>query len=149
MIALTAITSLVLPQMIEHDSGAILNVSSTAGFQPLPRQAVYAASKAYVTSLSQALSQELKNTGVSATVLCPGPTRTEFFGERQADLEQDSPGWAWQTAADCAHDGIDAMFKGRRIVIPRAVNRVGVYSAKVSPTRMTVAVLDKMWPMGK
>lgn len=147
--ALTAMTSLVLPHMLEADRGAILNVASTAAFQPIPRQAVYAASKAYVTSLSQALSQELRDTGVSVTVLCPGPTRTEFFGEKQQSIEDSSPGWAWQTAEECARDGLDAMFKQKRIVIPRAVNRAGVYSAKLSPTRMTVEVLDRFWPMGK
>lgn len=147
--ALTAMTSLCLPHMLEAKSGAILNVSSTASFQPIPRQAVYAATKAYVSSLSQALSQELRGTGVSVTVLCPGPTRTEFFGEKQAAIESDSPDWAWQTAADCARDGLDAMFKQKRVVIPKAVNRVGAVSAKVTPTRLTVEVLDRFWPMGK
>jgi len=147
--ALTAMTGLVLPHMLEASRGAILNVASTAGFQPIPRQAVYAATKAYVVSLSQALSQELRGSGVSVTVLCPGPTRTEFFGDKQESIEADSPDWAWQTAEDCARDGLDAMFKQKRIVIPKAVNRAGVYSAKLSPTRMTVEILDRFWPMGK
>lgn len=147
--ALTAMTSLVLGHMLEAKRGAILNVASTAAFQPIPRQAVYAATKAYVISLSQALSQELRGTGVSVTALCPGPTRTEFFGEKQESIEADSPDWAWQSAEDCARDGLDAMFKQKRVVIPKAVNRAGVYSAKLSPTRMTVEVLDRFWPMGK
>lgn len=147
--ALTAMTTLLLPAMVEAGSGAILNVASTASFQPIPRQAVYAATKAYVTSFSQALAQELRGTGVSITVLCPGPTRTEFFGDKQAEIEADSPGWAWQTAEDCARDGLDAMFKQKRVEIPRAVNRVGAVSAKLTPTRMTVEVLDRFWPMGK
>ncbi|MFT4048291.1 MAG: SDR family oxidoreductase [Solirubrobacterales bacterium] len=147
--ALTAMTGLVLPHMIETGAGAILNVASTASFQPIPRQAVYAATKAYVTSLSQALSQELRGTGVSVTVLCPGPTRTEFFGDKQEAIEEGSPGWAWQTAEDCARDGLNAMFKGKRVEVPRAVNRVGAVSAKLTPTRVTVEVLDRFWPMGK
>jgi short-subunit dehydrogenase len=147
--ALTAMTSLVLPQMLEAGSGAILNVSSTASFQPIPRQSVYAATKAYVTSFSAAMSQELRGTGVSVTVLCPGPTRTEFFGEKQADIESGTPDWAWQSAEDCARDGIDGMFKGKRVVVPKLVNRVGAWSSKVSPTRVTVEVLDRFWPMGK
>lgn len=147
--ALTAMTSLVLPQMIESGSGGILNVASTAAFQPIPRQAVYAATKAYVKSLSQALAQELRGSGVSVTVLCPGPTRTEFFGEKQELIEQSSPGWAWQSAEDCARAGVGGLLKGKRTVIPRGINRVGAISAKLSPTRMTVEVLDRFWPMGK
>lgn len=147
--ALTAITSDLVPGMIERGSGAILNVASTAAFQPIPRQAVYAATKAYVTSFSQALAQEFKGTGVSVTVLCPGPTRTEFFGEKQESIEAESPGWAWQSAEDCAREGLDAMFKQKRVHIPRAVNKAGAYSAKVTPSRMTVEVLDRFWPMGK
>lgn len=147
--ALTALTSLVVTSMVKQKSGAILNVASTAAFQPIPRQAVYAATKAYVTSFSQALAQELKGDGVSVTVLCPGPTRTEFFGEKQEAIEADSPGWAWQSAEDCARAGLDAMFKKKRVEIPRAVNKAGAYSAKVSPSRVTVEVLDRFWPMGK
>jgi short-subunit dehydrogenase len=147
--ALTALTSLVLPHMIEAGSGAILNVASTAAFQPIPRQAVYAATKAYVSSFSQALAQELRPKGVTVTVLCPGPTRTEFFGDKQDAIEGGSPGWAWQTAEECARDGLEGLFKQKRVVIPRAVNRAGALSAKYSPTRVTVEVLDRFWPMGR
>jgi short-subunit dehydrogenase len=149
VVALTALTHAVLPAMVEKSSGAILNVASTAAFQPIPRQAVYAATKAYVLSLSQGLYQELKGSGVSITVLCPGPTRTEFFGERQESIESDSPDWAWQSAEDCAREGIVAMFRQKRVYIPKAVNRVGAYSAKLSPTAMTLEILDRFWPIGK
>jgi short-subunit dehydrogenase len=149
VVALTALTHAVLPAMVEKSSGAILNVASTAAFQPIPRQAVYAATKAYVLSMSQGLYQELKGSGVSITVLCPGPTRTEFFGERQESIESDSPDWAWQSAEDCAREGIDAMFRQKRVYIPKAVNKVGAYSAKLSPTAMTLEILDRFWPIGK
>ncbi len=145
----TAMITLVLPGMLERGHGAVLNVSSTASFQPIPRQAVYAATKSYVTSLSQALAQELRGSGVSMTVLCPGPTRTEFFGEKQQVIESDTPDWAWQSAADCARDGIDGMFKGKRVVVPKIVNQIGAISSKLSPTRLTVEVLDRFWPMGR
>jgi short-subunit dehydrogenase len=147
--AFTAMIDLVLPHMIEAGSGAILNVASTASFQPIPRQAVYAATKAYVSSLSQALAQELAPAGVTITALHPGPTRTEFFGEKQERIESGSPDWVWQTAEDCVRDGLDGMFKQKRMVIPRIVNRAGALSAKYSPTRVTVEVLDRFWPMGK
>ncbi|MGK2878303.1 MAG: SDR family NAD(P)-dependent oxidoreductase [Solirubrobacterales bacterium] len=149
VVALTALTHMVLPPMLEKHAGAIMNVASTAGFQPMPRQAVYAATKAYVLSLSQGLSQEFKGTGVTFTALCPGPTRTEFFGERQQELENDSPDWAWQSAEDCARAGIDAMFRQKRVYIPKAVNKIGAYSGKLAPTRMTLEVLDRVWPVGK
>lgn len=149
VVALTALTHMVLPGMLERKAGAVMNVASTAGFQPMPRQAVYAATKAYVLSFSQGLSQEFKGTGVSFTALCPGPTRTEFFGENQAALESDSPDWAWQSAEDCAREGIDAMFKQKRVHIPKAVNKIGAYSAKVTPTKVTLEVLDRVWPVGK
>lgn len=149
VIALTALTHMVLPDMIERGSGAILNVGSTAGFQPMPRQSVYAASKAFVNSFSQGLAQELRETGVSVTVLCPGPVRTEFFGEDQERFESDSPGWAWQDADECAREGIDAMFKRKRVHVPKAVNKAGALSAKFTPSRLTVEVLDRFWPVGK
>src|SRR5436190_1603655 len=78
MVALTSLTRHLLPQIIANKRGAILNVSSSAGFLPIPGFAVYAATKAYVTSFSEALRAELRGTGVSVCVLCPGPVRTEF-----------------------------------------------------------------------
>lgn len=147
--ALTALTHMVLPGMIERGNGAVLNVASTAAFQPLPRQSVYAATKAYVLSFSQALSKELAGTGVSMTVLCPGPTRTEFFGERQAELEADTPGFTWQTAEDCARDGLDGMFKKKRVVVPKPLNKLSAVSGRYVPTKVTLEVLDRFWPVGK
>ena len=78
IVALTELTKLLLKPMLERGSGKILNVGSTAGFVPGPGMAVYYASKAYVLSFSEALANELEGTGVSVTVLCPGPTGTEF-----------------------------------------------------------------------
>jgi short-subunit dehydrogenase len=147
--ALTALTHMVLPGMIERGSGAILNVASTAAMQPIPRQAVYAGTKAYVLSFSQAVNKELQGTGVSITVLCPGPTRTEFFGERQEEIESEGPGFVWQSAEDCARDGLDGLFKRKRVVVPMALNRVGAISAKYSPTGVTLELLDRFWPIGK
>jgi short-subunit dehydrogenase len=148
-VALVALTHMVLPGMVERGSGAILNVGSTAGFQPMPRQSVYAASKAFVNSFSQGLAQELRNSGISVSVLCPGPVRTEFFGDDQERLESDSPSWAWQNADECAREGIDAMFKRKRVHVPKAVNKAGALSAKFTPARVTVEVLDRFWPVGK
>src|SRR5438445_5872415 len=78
MVALTSLTRHLLPQMIANRRGGILNVSSSAGFLPIPGDAVYAATKAYVTSFSEALRAELRRAGVSVCAVCPGPVRTEF-----------------------------------------------------------------------
>ncbi|MBI5310448.1 MAG: SDR family oxidoreductase [Actinobacteria bacterium] len=148
--ALTMLTHAVLPGMIERRSGAILNVASTAAFQPIPRQAVYAASKSYVLSFSNALGKELAGTGVSVTTLCPGPTKTEFFGpEDMEKYTSSTPGMFWQTSAECARDGVDGLFKRKRVVIPKAVNRIGAFSGAHTPTSVTLEVLDRFWPVGK
>lgn len=147
--ALTALSHEVVQGMLERGNGAILNVASTAAFQPIPRQSVYAATKSYVLSFSQSQTKELGPRGVVVSVLCPGPVRTEFFGERQAEIEADSPGWAWQSAEDCARDGIDGLFKHKRVIVPKAINRIGAVSGRHSPPGLTMEVLDRFWPIGK
>lgn len=149
VVALVALTHEVLPGMIERGSGAVLNVASTAAFQPMPRQAVYAATKAFVLSFSNAIGKELKDTGVSVTALCPGPTRTEFFGEKMEELTGSTPGIFWQSAAECAHDGVDGLFKRKRVVIPKTINRIGALSASYTPTPVTLELLDRLWPVGR
>ncbi len=113
--ALTDLTHLFLPGMIERKTGKILNTASTAGFIPGPLQAVYFATKAYVLSLSQALAYECRKTGVTVTALCPGPVRTGF--EKAADLEG-SP--LFKSAASpevTARKGYRAMQKGKLLTI--------------------------------
>src|SRR5207253_11355492 len=92
--ALTLVTRHLLPRMIAQHRGAILNVSSSAGFLPIPGSAVYAATKAYVTSFSEALRAELRGTGVSVCAVCPGPVRTEFqeVASRPARTAKPGPG---------------------------------------------------------
>lgn len=147
--ALTMLTHAVVPGMIERRSGAILNVASTAAFQPIPRQAVYAATKAYVLSFGNAIGKELAGSGVSVTTLCPGPTKTEFFGPDMEKYTSSTPGMFWQSAADCARDGVDGLFKRKRVVIPKAVNRIGAISGSHAPTAVTLEVLNRFWPVGK
>lgn len=149
VLALTALTHAVLPGMIKRGSGAVLNVASTAAFQPMPRQAVYAATKAFVLSFSNAIGKELSGTGVSVTALCPGPTKTEFFGPRMEKLESSTPGIFWQSAEDCAKDGVEGLFKRKRIVIPKAINRLSALSGSYTPTPITLEALDRFWPAGK
>lgn len=113
--ALTYITHLFLKKMIDRNKGRILNVASTAAFMPGPLQATYFATKAYVKSLSYALTEELKGTGVRVTTLCPGPTRTEF--EIRSNMRGTKLFAKAQTAEYVARLGYRAMLKGQRKVI--------------------------------
>ncbi len=130
--ALTELAHAVLPAMIAAKSGAILNVASTAAFQPGPGMAVYFATKAFVLSFSEALHEEVRGYGVSVTALCPGPTATEF-GEvagwgGNAMLDKLSA-----TSADVVRAGIAAMDKRRAIVIPGLVNKAGAQGHRLLP----------------
>ncbi|MCC6435538.1 MAG: SDR family NAD(P)-dependent oxidoreductase [Acidimicrobiales bacterium] len=116
----------------------ILNVSSVAGFVPSPRAAVYAATKAFVTSFSEALAEEVRSDAVRVCALCPGLTRSEFharaagYSER-AGLGSDAPGWAWMTAEAVAEAGLRGVEAGRVVVVPGAVNRLLTGGAALLP----------------
>lgn len=130
--ALTDLCRGVAPGMIERKSGGIINVASTAAFQPGPRMAVYFATKAFVLSLSEALHEELKPHGVSVTCLCPGPTRTEFgevagFGGNGMfdKVAMESP--------QVVKAGLDGLDKNKAVVIPGLVNKIGASSTRFAP----------------
>ena len=114
VVALTLLTRAALPAMIERRRGWILNVSSVASFQPAPRLAVYAATKAYVTSFTEALHEELRGTGVRATALCPGLTRTEFIEVSRGDGGGRGryPAMAWLSADEVAAEGLRDTARG-------------------------------------
>lgn len=113
--ALTSLTHYYLPGMIKRGNGSVLNVASTAGFLPGPLQAVYYATKAYVLSFSQAIAQELGNTGVTVTALCPGPVETEFA--RAADLDGVAAFKGAASSMSVAQCGYNAMEKGKLVAI--------------------------------
>ena len=129
---LTDLCRAVAPGMIKRKSGAILNVASTAAFQPGPKMAIYFATKAFVLSLSEALHEELKPHGVKVSCLCPGPTRTEFgdvagFGgngvfDRVA-----------MESAEVVRIGLQALDKNRAVAIAGFVNKVGALSTRFAP----------------
>jgi uncharacterized protein len=141
--ALTHLTKLFLAPMLERKAGRILNVASTAGFQPGPLMAVYYATKAYVISFSEALANELQGTGVSVTCLCPGLTDTEFQTragtERTTLFRRTRP----MDAATVARDGYRALMKGKPLVISGIRNRLLMESLRVSPRRVVTAVSRK------
>jgi len=130
--------------MVERGRGAVLNVASTAAFQPLPGQAGYGAGKALVLSYTQSLVGELKGSGVSATALCPGPVHTGF-GERagfaKEDAEKALPSVMWVDATAVAQAAVEGLDKGRMVVIPGVANRVAAAMAQVTPRTLLLPVL--------
>ena len=145
IVALTELTRLLVPGMVARRRGRIMLVSSVAGFQPGPRMAVYFASKAYVTSLGEALAYELRGTGISVTVLCPGATDTEFFDVAGANdsimarrLRHMMP------AAAVARIGYQGLAAGRHIVIAGLMNRVMALARRFAPHRITLPVTDML-----
>lgn len=142
--AVTELTRLFLPGMLEHKRGSILNVASTASFQPGPNAAVYFATKAYVRSLSEALSEELSGTGVTVTALCPGPTQTNF-GER-AHMNA-APLFRYAVpSAPVARAGYRAMRAGRTTLVTGLGNKLLTLNAKLLPGWIVRKVTK--WLMG-
>ena len=133
--ALTLLTRLLLPRMIAQRRGAILNVSSTAGFLPIAGFAVYAATKAYVTSFSEAIRAELHGTGVTVTSLCPGPVPTEFtqVAARPGAKPDRSPEFVRVSAEEVARAGLAAIESGRPLVIPGFIMKLGMFLVRIMP----------------
>ncbi len=131
--ALTHLCKGVLPWMLAQKRGRILNVASVASFQPGPLMAVYYASKAYVLSLSEALSNECEGTGVTVTASCPGPTVTEFT--RAAGIAPHAPtsGAPPMRSADVAKESFDAMMRGQRVIVTGLRNRLVVLASRLMP----------------
>jgi short-subunit dehydrogenase len=133
--ALTHLTRLFLPSMLSRGRGRILNVASTASFQPGPFMEVYYATKAFVLSLSEALAEELRDSGVTVTVLCPGPTATEFHARaKTADSRLRHLGV--MDAGAVAEQGYRGMMAGKVIVVTGLLNRLLVQSIRFSPRFM-------------
>jgi short-subunit dehydrogenase len=147
--AVVDLCSAYVPRMVERGRGSILNVASVAAYQPVPRQATYAATKAFVLSFTEGLHVDLKGTGVTATALCPGPTRTEF-GDAAGIPDElfEIPGLVY-TAEQMAIAGVEAMERGRRTVIPGATNLVGALGGRLMPRALVLPLIDRFYPVGK
>jgi len=137
--ALTHLTRLLVPGMLRRGRAAILNVSSVAGFFPLPQMAVYSATKAYVTSFSEALGMELRPRGISVTALCPGPIPTEFFGlatrsgeEGNASHFETFPAFS-VSPQEAVATGLRAVVRDRARVVPGPLLAVAVAVALIVP----------------
>lgn len=117
VLALVRLSHAALPAMVERNHGAIINVSSLASFQPMPYNATYGATKAYVTSFTEALAEELRGTRVKVQALCPGFTRTEF--QQRAGLHVSSlPSFLWMTAEEVVDASLSALGRGQVVVVP-------------------------------
>src|SRR5437667_6371870 len=135
MVALTSLTRHLLPQMIANRRGGILNVSSSAGFLPIPGDAVYAATKAYVTSFSEALRAELRGIGVSVCALCPGPVHTEFqeVAKRPGAQPDTGPEFVFVSAEEVVRDALAALEADRPLVIPGFPMKLGMFLVRITP----------------
>ena len=149
--AVVALTSAFLPGMVRRGKGAILNVASTAGMQPLPYSAGYSAAKAYVLTFSEALHQELHGSGVAVTVLAPGPVTTDFWeisGWEVAggqSFERAVPRPAWVTAEEAASAGVKGLEAGRRVVVPGLPIRAAMLATQYLPHAVKLPAIE--WAM--
>ncbi|WP_458204816.1 SDR family NAD(P)-dependent oxidoreductase [Haladaptatus sp. NG-SE-30] len=132
--ALTHLTKLFLPKMVERGAGRVLNVASTAAFQPGPLMAVYYASKAYVLSFSEAVAEECDGSGVTVTALCPGPTETGF-GDRADMTDSKLFQGGVMDAAAVAKAGYGGMQSGERVVVPGVQNRLLAQATRFVPRK--------------
>jgi short-subunit dehydrogenase len=138
------------PGMAQRRRGAIINVASTASFQPMVRQATYSATKAMVRTFSEALHTELRSSGVAVTALCPGPLKTEFIEVAGVgDGAHAAPEFIWEDPADTAEAGVVGAEHNRRIVIPGTFNRVGALAGTYSPHSVTLRALNRFYPIGR
>jgi short-subunit dehydrogenase len=139
MVSLTCLTKLLLPGMLRQNHGRVLNVGSTGSFAPGPLNAVYCATKAYVLSFSDALSEELRDTGVTVTTLCPGPTKTNFA--RRAEMEDAKIfQGSLMDARRVSEIGYQALMDGKTSVIAGTANKLLVFSLRFMPRNMVARI---------
>ncbi len=142
--ALTHLSRFFLPAMIARRKGYILNVASTAAFQPGPLMAVYFASKAYVVSFSEALHNEVRDKGVVVTTLCPGPTKTEFQSRAGMDASKLFSGPNVMDARTVAGIGFKAMMDGKSLVVAGRLNALTVFLTRFAPRQLAASMARKL-----
>ncbi len=142
MVALTELTRLLAPGMVQRRRGRILLVASTAAFQPGPHMAVYCASKSYVLSLGEAIGHELRGSGVDVTVLCPGATLTEFskVASTEGMALHRSPIASRMSSAEVARQGYAALKRGRRVIVTGAMNSVAALLVRFLPRATVISM---------
>jgi short-subunit dehydrogenase len=146
VVAVVDLCSRFLPGMVQRGRGAVLNVSSLAGFYPLPGQAAYGAAKAFVLSYTESLRSELRGTGVVATALCPGPVATgldDVAGFRAGERAAVLPSFMWKSADEVARAGIDGLAANKALVVPGRANRLAAMLCKVAPQERLLPLLAR------
>jgi uncharacterized protein len=136
VVALVRLTHAALGPMIERGRGAVLNVGSIAGYQPTPGNATYGATKAFVSSFTQSVHEEVRGSGVHVTLVCPGFTRTEF--QEHAGIDSSKvPGFLWQSAEEVAAGALTALDHDRAVYVPGTLNRMTAAVVSVLPDALT------------
>lgn len=133
-----------LPGMVERRSGAVINVTSTAGMQPLPNSAGYGAAKAHLLSLSEAVHMEVRRHGVHVTALCPPPVHTELFEKEDHPVER-VPRIAWLQPGEVADAGLDGVRRNKRVVVPGALTRVSMPVARFAPRSLQLRFVERVF----
>lgn len=146
--SLIILTKLFLQKMKENNFGIILNVASTAAYQPGPSMAIYYASKAFVLNFSEAISKELQGSNVSVTTLCPGPTKTEFQQRARMSESKLFKSNLVASSESVARIGLEAALKRKRVIIPGFLNRVGIYSSELLPRPLVMSVVNYLHSKG-
>ncbi|MEV2254161.1 SDR family oxidoreductase [Streptomyces sp. NPDC050147] len=141
VVALHALTQAVLPGMLARQSGGILVTGSTAGCQPVPTAATYSASKAFANTFAESLHVELRGTGVSCTLLSPGPVRTNFYAVGGMSRLQEHKFLAWLTPERVAEAGLRGLAQGRRVVVPGPVAKAQYLAGRHTPRPLLFPVL--------
>lgn len=143
--AVVDLCTMIVPGMVARRRGAVLTTASTAAFQPLPHQASYGASKAFVLSYSYALRAELRRFGIPVTALCPGPVATGFAaaaGTTERDLAGALPRAMWLAAHEVARAGVEGLERDRPVVVPGLLNRLASLAASATPAPIVAGVLE-------
>jgi len=133
-----------LEGMVRRRSGAVINVTSTAGMQPLPHSAGYAAAKAHLLSLTESVHIEVRGRGVHVTALCPPPVHTELFDKEDHPVER-VPRIAWMQPEDVAAAGLDGARRNKRVVIPGALTRVSMPVARFAPRSLQLRFVERVF----
>jgi short-subunit dehydrogenase len=144
VIAVTQLTKLFAAGMVRRRRGRVMNVASTAAFQPGPLHAVYYATKAYVLSFSQAIAEELRNTGVTVTALCPGATATAFAETAEISKSRLFSRLAVDDAESVAAYGYKAMMRGERVAIPRLRDKIMIQAERLAPRALVTSMVRRV-----
>lgn len=138
------------PAMADRGRGAIINVASTAAFQPIPGTATYAATKAFVLSLTEGTHSELASKGVTVTALCPGPVKTEFAEVAGVGgAEEQLPGIFWTDVRQVAVAAVAGAEGGKRVVVPGLMNRAGALGGQHAPRMLSLPLTKRLWRQAK